>query len=218
MSLIRSTLAAAMLAMTAAAALANPGLLPNTGVDAAGVALAPGAIDPVYTVSGGGFTDAPAYATQAASGYPGFWMAPSAASSWITPALDGQDAGNVDAVIFTYTTRFDLTGFDATTARIEGKVAIDDLLYGVLLNGVDTNGFRASGYRSFSDFMIDSGFVAGVNTLSFLVNNLYGGPTGLRAELTLVAAPVPEPSAALLMAGGAACLLTLRRRQGALSR
>ena len=182
----------------------------STGVDAGGAVLAPGAVDVHYTVSGGGLTDAPVYATQNATGYPGYWLAPDSLSSWITPGLNGSDAANQLQFVYTYTTRFDLTGYDAATARIDGRLAVDDSVRAILLNGQDI-GFTANSYGSFKSFAITSGFVAGLNTLSFVVGNDYGGPTGLRAELVSTLAPVPEPAAALLMAGGCGVLL-LRRR------
>lgn len=194
-------------ALGSAAQAAGPS---STGVDAGGVPLAPGAVDAHYTVSGGGLTDAPTYATQNATGYPGYWLAPDSLSSWITPGLAGSDAANQLQHVYTYTTRFDLSGYDPATARIDGRVAVDDSLRHILLNGQMLD-ITASSYGSFRSFAITSGFVAGVNTLSFVVGNDYGGPTGLRAELATTLVPVPEPAAALLMAGGCGVLL-LRRR------
>lgn len=186
----------------------------STGLAADGTPLSPGAVDAHYTVTGGDLTDAPTYVAQNPAGYPGYWPKNDDLSGWITPALtsNGDAAGQPD-FIFTYTTRFDLTGYDASTARVDGQLAVDDSLRAVLLNGQDI-GFTANGYSSFKSFAITSGFLAGVNTLSFVTRNDNGGPTGLRVELASTLVPVPEPAAALLMAGGCGVLL-LRRRLAA---
>lgn len=204
-------LSAALLCLLGGAAqAAGPS---STGLGANGAALAPGAVDAHYTVTGGDLTDAPTYAAQNPTGFPGYWPQNDDLSGWITPALTGSDAANQPEFIFTYTTRFDLTGYDIVTARIDGRLAVDDSLRAVLLNGQDI-GFTANGYSSFKSLAITGGFVAGVNTLSFVVGNDNGGPTGLRVELASTLVPVPEPAAALLMAGGCGVLL-LRRRLAA---
>ena len=38
-------------------------------------------------------------------------------------------------------------------------------------------------------FVINSGFVLGLNTLDFVVNNSFFGPTALRVEMTSTATP-----------------------------
>ena len=67
----------------------------------------------------------------------------------------------------------------------------------ILLNGAATGfTFPVFNGSSFDPFVISTGFVAGVNTLDFLVDNFGGGPTGLRVELSGTAdvAAVPEPA------------------------
>ena len=57
------------------------------------------------------------------------------------------------------------------------------------LNGVGT-GLTSGGFLSYTPpFTLNSGFVPGVNTLDFLVNNAGDAPnpTGLRAELSATA-------------------------------
>jgi hypothetical protein len=48
-------------------------------------------------------------------------------------------------------------------------------------------GSSAAGFASFTPFTVNSGFIAGVNTLDFVVNNApFAGtnPTGLRVEIS----------------------------------
>jgi hypothetical protein len=59
--------------------------------------------------------------------------------------------------------------------------------------------------------VINSGFINGVNTLDFIVNN-DGGPTGLRVELSGTSSVAPEPTSLLLIGAGFVCLGLLRRK------
>jgi len=56
----------------------------------------------------------------------------------------------------------------------------------ILLNGNSLGLANTAGFGSFTDFLIESGFQAGTNTLDFVVSNLPASPnpTGLRVELT----------------------------------
>ncbi len=188
----------------------------GTGVDGSGQPLATGAVDTHFTVTGGGYTAAPTYAVNDAENYLGYWMAPSSTSKWITPLVSNGAGGSVAATQFTYTTQFDLTGWLPASGWLKGSVAADNSISSVLINGQDI-GFTSSGYSgysSFSNFTINNGFVAGLNTLSIVVSN-QGGPSGLRAEFLtdFTAAPVPEPtSAGLLLLGLVGVGLVRRRR------
>ncbi|HEX8200737.1 MAG TPA: hypothetical protein VF590_09635, partial [Isosphaeraceae bacterium] len=142
----------------------------NTGVDENGAALARGAKDPHYTVSPG---PGPFVA--------GNWEA-TATSAWISASADAFPGNGT----FTYTTTFDLTGSVPGTARIQGSVSADDGVT-IALNGAekfsnplsDTN----QPWTRLVGFTIDSGFVAGRNTLTFTVPNT-GGPSGLHVQMT----------------------------------
>ncbi|MDZ7618950.1 MAG: PEP-CTERM sorting domain-containing protein, partial [Patescibacteria group bacterium] len=116
--------------------------------------------------------------------------------------------------VYTYETTFDLRGFLVDTAELTVAVARDDSLAGVYLNGQPVS-FSQAGYTLGSPFTISSGFIDGINTLSFAVNN--GGtasnPHGLRVEVWGTAM-VPEPSTILLL-GLAGMALLFRPRQRA---
>lgn len=60
------------------------------------------------------------------------------------------------------------------------------------MNGVAA-GPNSSSYNTWMPFTINSGFVAGVNTLDFVVTNTGAGPTGLRVDLSGTASPGSGP-------------------------
>jgi len=87
----------------------------------------------------------------------------------------------------------------------------------ILLNGVSTGntipvGFSPNySFGAWTPFTIASGFIAGVNTLHFVVNN-DAGPTGIRVELTGTADPSPEPASLFLLGAGLVAFGIFRRR------
>ena len=174
----------------------------NTGVDANGDVVAGGTVgDEHYTLTSdpNGTITGIKTATAISEGYPiGPWLGDNSLSSWIGP-------NTVDLVgpggLFTYQTTFDLSGLDHTTASILGRWATDDQGIDILINGTATGNTSAS-FGVFTDFTINSGFIAGVNTLDFVVTNGHG-PTGLRVEITNAnAVAVDEPYALALLGLG----------------
>lgn len=148
----------------------------------------------------------------------GYWMANSSASRWIGPALNqGYPSGAASHAggSYTYRISFDLTGFDPGTTLISGGWAADNSGTAILLNGIST-GNPTGGYSSLAPFTLGSGFVAGINTLDFIVYNIPSGgsnPTGLRVEFqSATAAPVPAPAAAWLFGSGLLGLIGIGRR------
>ena len=162
-----------------------PGLF-STGTDSAGTPLGQNEPDGHYTlVAPSPVTGTPLAATSA-GGYPiPPWMADNTASTWITPV-----AGTVCAPgDYFYRTTFDLTGRNLASASITGEWATDDTGVDILLNGVSTGVSSSSGFSSWASFQLTNGFVSGLNTLTFRVNNagLSPNPSGFRAEVTGVA-------------------------------
>ncbi len=179
----------------------------STGLSTTGTTLSAGSVDPRYTITAtpsGPVTNS-ALVTQ--SGWPfGPWTNDSSTSQWISPhtnenALSGgtkEPAGN-----FTYTTTFSLAGLNPATAQIFGQMEGDNTITQILLNGTPVS-YTSSGqndYVAFQPLSITSGFQAGTNTLSFVVNNVaISNPqnaAGFRAQLTAMATPIAETTTTL---------------------
>lgn len=175
----------------------------NTGVDAGGAVVAHDTIGDAHytltTVPGGTTTTR---AITSAGGFPiGPWIGDNAISRWIGPDNDSDLNGPPGRYV--YRTTFDLTGLSPVGAVIQGRWSTDNLGSDIRLNGVLT-GNSSAGFTTWSNFLLNTGFVAGVNTLDFLVGNLPSGnnPTGLRVEFQRsFANPVPLPAALPLLAG-----------------
>lgn len=169
----------------------------STGVDDYRMLLASGTLDPHYQLvsSPEGYTEDALKITPHSA-----WtsaQAEDANSGWIGPTATAASSG-VAPGTYVYETTFDLRGFLIDTAELTVAVARDDSLAGVYLNG-DPVTYSQAGYTLGSPFTITSGFVDGINTLSFAVNN--GGtannPHGLRVEVWGTAM-VPEPASVVL--------------------
>jgi uncharacterized repeat protein (TIGR01451 family) len=120
---------------------------------------------------------------------PGAWMANSAVSQWISPHANENclaSGGSTELPgTYLYRTTFDMTGFNAARMSISGRSAADDGVTAVLLNGVVAAN-PVGAFDSFTPFAITGGFVAGINSLDFVVQNGPGGscnPSGLRVEM-----------------------------------
>ena len=175
--------------------VAIPGLF-NTGVDNSNALLSGGATDPHYhliTSADPSFPGPDAMVVYT-SGYPfPFWLSDGPKSEWIAPSA------NEDLVItpglYVYRTTFNLTGLDPSTAVIKGQWSTDNQGVNILINGMSTGITNSNQFSSFTPFTISSGFVSGLNTLAFEVNNGptsgTANPTGLRVELSGTAKPLP---------------------------
>jgi hypothetical protein len=181
---------AAAAALFAGAAQANDIPLFNTGVDAGGNAFASnGNAEIHYLVNGG-----PAVTYQ----HPAWVTAGDA--YWISTSSTGAFTQNPNS----YTLTFDLTGFDLSSASIGGLFAVDDE-GSVSLNGGAAIA-AANSYHGLTSFSFNSGFVAGVNTLTFNVVDTGGAPSGLLVSglhgTADLAGSVPEPASWAMMLGG----------------
>ena len=157
----------------------------NTGVAANRTLLPGGSVDPHYTLIASAEPTLPGpnaiVTTQIADGY---WIPQGPNSKWIAPSANqsfpGANPCNA-AGSYTYRTLIDLTGFDPATAVIQGQWAVDNQGAAIRLNGVSI-GATQPGYNPFQMFTINSGFIAGVNTLDFVTSD-QGCPNGLRVEI-----------------------------------
>ena len=149
------------------------------------------------------------------------WLADGPSSNWIGPDSAGQAgaalapfvAGNFTADssapqgLFYYTTQF-VVPAGAAPQLVGGRWATDNQALGIFLNGVAQPLGGASGFKSFTDFALDSDdFRVGLTTLTFaMFNEEYGGvhdsPTGLRVEGTIAMAAPATPAVALSALSG----------------
>lgn len=173
----------------------------NTGVDNSHTVLTDGTIgDPHYTL-----VSVPSDATQirirtSVGGFPiGPYLGDDTLSTWIGPNNDKVLDGPVG--FYDYQTTFSLIGLNAATAFIGGQWATDNEAIRIVLNGnvVVTGPNQLVGFDHWTSFNISNGFVAGLNTLDFVVHNADNGgsnPTALRVEMTGSAAAAPLPTTA----------------------
>lgn len=181
----------------------------NTGVDASGTPLPDSTVgDPHYSLVSvpGGVTDL--LVRTSAGGYPiPPYIGDDSLSAWIGPNNDHILDGPVG--IYDYQTTFSLAGLNPSTASITGGWTSDNDGVQILLNGVDTGNPPTSVTQfeaGFAPFTVSSGFLPGLNTLDFIVDN-QGGPTALRVEMTGTASSltaVPEPASLTLLGIGIA--------------
>lgn len=148
---------------------------------------------------------------------PSLWTTAITDAQWIAPQTHYEDFRVDPAGMYWYQTTFDLTGLIPATAVISGLWASDDCGE-IYLNGVPTGQTTSSTPYCLArphPFTLTSGFVAGINTLSFLVENYSfsaGNPTGIIVSLSGTAEHAPEPVAVGLLGSGLLCLWLLRRR------
>jgi hypothetical protein len=201
--------ATALLLGCAVGASAAPILIFNTGVDGSGNPLADNASEIHYSlISPSPVTGTPVVATSA-GGFPiPPWLGDNSLSAWISPTADT----NAPQGEYTYRTTFDLTGLDPATASLTGQWAGDNDLVAILINGVVAPqgnlpaidpGSGTRPLNTFFPFSITTGFVPGINTLDFVVNNqpTSNNPTGVRVEVSgtaAIAQVVPEPTSLAL--------------------
>jgi hypothetical protein len=157
------------------------------------------------------------------------------AGTWWSPeVIQGFDllsfAGGSLPGDYVYRITFDLTGYNPNTAALQGFWTTDNQ-GSIVLNGVTMGTVGPTAYGTNQAFNFFSGFVAGINTLDFLVNNEFPvgvpwdgpngeNPTGFHYELLGVnglsaVAAVPEPATLTLLGLGligAGTLVRARRK------
>jgi hypothetical protein len=178
----------------------------NTGVDSSNVLVAPGAQASFWTLSA-----EPPGASETIGGLPfryfnGAYFADTTTAAWVSPQASG-NAGQ--AGLYTYDLVIDLASFDPATASIVGTFGTDND-GAIWLNAnapVVTTGPGAFGAPT--AFTINSGFVAGLNTIHVQVNN-GGDPTAFFVSFTSATASavqIPVPAVSWPALAGLALLL-----------
>jgi hypothetical protein len=163
----------------------------NTGLAADGTLLPGSSVDPHYALISSADSSFPGPAAIVANPIPSpFWFNDSN-SQYVAPEANQNFSVCCSAGDYRYRTTFDLTGLDPSSATITGQWRSDDNGL-ILINGVSTDLTAPS--NTTMSFTLSSGFIAGINTLDFLVTNT-SGPSGLRVdELTGTAAGVSTSS------------------------
>ena len=200
---MRHAVAAASLLFISSTAVAVPiTTLYSTGVDDSGAPLSLGANEQHYEIVAG----SPSIFTPVVTSHSSY-MPSDASSSWISLPSGFSSA--------TYQTTFDLTGFDVSSASLDLKIAVDNTITDVLINGVSTGFSIVFGYpafQSWSNLTVSNNFLAGVNTLQFLAVNS-GGPGAFRVEASGNATAVSEPGIGVLFGLGLMGLAMTRKRK-----
>ena len=180
----------------------------NTGVDDFGVALSAGSDDSHYSIV------SPAQAAKVINdAIPGSWIPNTSSRRWIWQNANGTPTNTT----LTIRTTFDLSGLDAGTAVISGLWATDNFGLDILINGLST-GNTCGGFSVFCGFSVASGFVSGINTLDFVVQDV-GSISGLLVGSisgSADAVAAPEPATLLLLVLGLTAIGT-RRWQSTIS-
>ncbi len=182
--------------VTAGAAVAHADVVEvfATGVADDGTVLAPGNADPHWTIvqAPAGVTFTPPSAATVATAV-SVWVqndpVGTVGSSWIASTPSG--GASVRPGTYVFRTTADLTGLDPATAVLTGRLASDNTVSDIRINGTST-GTSGGIFGSFAfSFQITQGFVDGPNTIDVYLENLGQvlNPMGVRIELTLTADP-----------------------------
>ena len=196
----------------------------TTGVNNAGVVLAPGTIDPHYQLISSDdpvFPGPDAFATLPK--LPANWLPNTNTSQWVSPNPSQTQSGGAPsssvgnpAGTYIYDLAFTLTSQQASTISITGSWAVEGI--GLIeLNAADGGGsvpgtMNLNGAGQSTSFTIPQGspFVLGVNHLDFVAMSGAAGPNGF--QVVNIAA-TPEPSTLLLAALAGVAMLARRSRR-----
>ncbi|TWU37529.1 tRNA nuclease WapA precursor [Novipirellula aureliae] len=120
------------------------------------------------------------------------WVPNDSDSAWIWQQENGEPTG----VTRTFRTTLDLIGFSFETIAVQGKWAVDNIGE-ILLNGQPTSVtlpvYTTDNFTGLHDFTITDGFVPGINTIDFVVQD-YGSIAGFRVAEIDVTGIVPDGS------------------------
>jgi hypothetical protein len=193
------------------AAVADPiTTLFGTGIGTIGTA------DSHWTVTTPAAPTAPGVAATISTANPG-WLAPTS-GHWINDTGNGNVTEPVGT--YDYFTTFSLAGLNNLTASVTLQIADDDTFGGVLLNGNLIAGCgTGSNFSSLTTCTINTGFLAGNNTIEIITANSAASgtnPTGLYVIASGTAAnpsATPEPSSMVLLGTGLLSVAGFARRK-----
>jgi hypothetical protein len=146
----------------------------------------------------------------------GNWVMPIAPATWISVIA----SGGVTSGLYKYSTTFMIdSGCDPTSAEISGYWW-SDFVYNsnaIYLNGVKVSDFDGAWWPDNNSanaaFSIHSGFISGLNTLSFWISN-DDGPSGILVQgLRGSVAPAPDAGSTLILLGSVTGLVGMFRRR-----
>eukprot|EP01114_Cavostelium_apophysatum_P018204 TRINITY_DN5585_c0_g1_i2.p1 TRINITY_DN5585_c0_g1~~TRINITY_DN5585_c0_g1_i2.p1 ORF type:complete len:191 (-),score=14.73 TRINITY_DN5585_c0_g1_i2:102-674(-) len=167
------------LVLLSSAQQVSPIVIYGTGTDDQDNAAVAGTNDMHYTLAYSPYSWIPEPAVIGVQ-IPSIYVSNSENGQWIGLAADMNQ--NYDAGNYTYSTMFDLTGFDYTTAQLSLQVAADDNV-DIYINGLYTGQYCIDqNWQCFvqrNQFTVNDGFVPGVNVLTFVVYNI-SARTGLQ--------------------------------------
>lgn len=181
--------AAALLAFSGAANAVIIAGVYNTGVGN-GMALAQGdgVVDPHYTITQTNEANV-MVGNSALTYYNAAYLQDGPRSRIVNATGDGTGSAGTTT---TFTTTFDLTGYDALNATISGQALFDNSGE-IFLNGNQVGG-TITGFNTLTPFGTNANFFnAGINTLSFVLHNA-GGPEAFQVAGLTVTANRPCPS------------------------
>jgi Immunoglobulin domain len=125
----------------------------STGLNTNGLRLTDRATDPHYTLIDPSPITGPAVAVVTSGTFPTPpWTAGGTASAWISPSARLRELGTTAGTEYIYRTTFDLNGIDLNTVRIQGKVAADDTVTAIRLNGTALTTPASVGFDGYKTF------------------------------------------------------------------
>jgi hypothetical protein len=158
-----------------------PGLF-NTGVNNDNTLASPGTNDQHWTMIQSASKTFPGPAAIIENPIPSGYATNGPNSQWIGARI----SGSVSDGTYKFRISFDLTGLNAATAVISGVWASDNQTKSILLNGIATGytlGDNSWKKQPAAKFTLSGPFLAGVNTLDFVLSN-NSGPCSLRVEVS----------------------------------
>ena len=125
----------------------------STGIGTNGLRLTDRASDPHYTLIEPSPITGPAVAVVTSGTFPTPpWIVGGTNSAWISPSARLRELGTATGSEYIYRTTFNLNGIDLNTLRIQGKVAADDTVSAIRLNGIALTTPGSIGFDGYKNF------------------------------------------------------------------